>query len=192
MSDDKKNENDPFNLEQLRLSQNFSEKIGVKKALTNVPVRKPHKQHFIQAHPEPDWRIETAVLILKDGGEETYLVGANMIDELSHEIVPVILQTAINRQGDPFLWPLRLPGEDGKQNPWHRSALDAAHLAMKKWVRVQANLSLGSYDVYEASGSLPEPEWPDTDFQTLIRIAFKDRMIESSDHPVVRQLRGQS
>jgi len=181
---------DPFDLNGLRLSQNFSTNIGVKKVLTTVPVRKPHKQHFIRVKPDQNWRLETAVLTLKDGGEETYLVSAGMISELSHEIVPVILQTAVNRQGDPFIWPVRLPAEDGKHNPWHRSALEAATMAMKTWVRVQANMTLGAYDVFEATGDLPEPNWPDIDFQDLIRIAFKDHLIESPDHPVIRQLRG--
>ena len=34
--------------------------------------------------------------------------------------------TAINRQGVLFLWPIRLPGADGKIDDWSRSAMDAA------------------------------------------------------------------
>jgi hypothetical protein len=33
-------------------------------------------------------------------------------------------------------------------------------MAEKSWVRVQANLSLGAYEVYQATGSLPEPAGP--------------------------------
>ena len=39
-----------FELEKLRLSQNFGEIAGVKKALLTVPVRKPGKQDFITVH----------------------------------------------------------------------------------------------------------------------------------------------
>ena len=53
------------------------------------------------------------------------------------------LYTAINRQGVVFLWPVRLPGPDGKVNEWWRSAGEAAELAMTKWVRVKAEHELG-------------------------------------------------
>ena len=68
--------------------------------------------------------------------------------------------------------------------------MEAAELARTKWVRVQANMTLGAYEVTYAE-HLPDPEWPDVPFQELLRIAFKDRYIDSLDHPVLRQLRGE-
>jgi hypothetical protein len=38
-------------------------------------------------------------------------------------------------------------------------------------------MSLGAYDVLQATGQLPEPEWPNLPFKELLRIAFKDRFI---------------
>jgi hypothetical protein len=64
---------DPFDAARLRLSQNFTATVGVKKRLTTVPVRKPSKQDFIRVHPDPAYRLDTAVLELKDENE-TYLV----------------------------------------------------------------------------------------------------------------------
>ncbi len=66
-----------FDLERLRLSQDFPSQVGVKKAILTVPVRKPDRQWFIRVHPDPDWRLETAVLELKDE-RETYLVEPEM------------------------------------------------------------------------------------------------------------------
>ena len=63
----------------------------------------------------------------------------------------------LSRQGVPFIWPVRLPGPDGKLDPWNTSALEAVGLAQKQWVRVSANKSLGAYDVHVATGTLPEP-----------------------------------
>ncbi len=111
--------------------------------------------------------------------------------ELPGEIIPEVLFTTINRQGVVFLWPIRLPGEDGRHNPWHRSALEAAQLATKQWVRVAANMSLGAYDVFEATGDFPEPEWPNISFKEILQIAFRDTYIQSLDHPVIRRLRGE-
>ena len=41
------------------------------------------------------------------------------------------------------------------------------------------------------TGKLPEPEWPEKDFQSLVDIAFKDRYIRELDHPALRRLRGE-
>src|SRR5262249_2757047 len=110
---EEKNKTSKFNLSQLRLSQNFADAIGVKKALLTVPVRKPGRQDFVRVHPDSAFRIETAVIELKDENE-TYLVSPNLWSELPTELTPKILFTTINRQGVLFLWPVRLPGSDGK------------------------------------------------------------------------------
>jgi hypothetical protein len=179
-----------FDLRRLRLSQNFAATIGVKKAITTVPVRKPDRQSFVRVHPDPDWRLETAVIEVKED-RETYLVDPSLWSELPGDIVPKVLFTAINRQGVVFLWPVRLPAEDGKHDEWNRSALEAAQMAMKEWVRVAANMSLGAYDIYVASGDLSEPEWPEVGFEKLLEVAFRDRFIRTFDHPVIRKLRGE-
>jgi hypothetical protein len=181
---------EPLNLDRLRLSQDFTNKVGVKKAIITVPVRKPDRQWFVRVHPDSAWRLETAVLELKDD-RETYIVDPDLWEELPGELVPKILFTTISRQGVVFLWPVRLPGEDGRSNAWNSSALDAAHLATAGWVRVAANMSLGAYEVFQATAELPEPEWPEKDFQSLVEIAFKDHYVRSLDHPVIRRLRGE-
>ena len=61
---------------------------------------------------------------------------------------------------------------------------------MKSWVRVKSNMGLGAYEIFEAEGSIPDPIWPELSFDAILRIAFKDRMIRSLDHPVVKRLRG--
>ena len=180
---------DPFDPARLRLSQDFENKIGVKKAILTVPVRKPDRQWFIRVHPAADWRLDTAVLELKED-RETYLVEPSLWPELPGEVVPKVLFTAINRQGVVFLWPVRLQGSDGKWDEWNRSAMEAALLAMKGWIRVAANMSLGAYEVFEATADLPEPEWPDIGFQKLLEVGFKDHFIRDLDHPVLRKLRG--
>jgi hypothetical protein len=65
-------------------------------------------------------------------------------------------------------------------------------MATGKWVRVQANMSLGAYEIYEASAKWTEMEWAVPSFQELLKIAFKDRFIRAMDHPVVRRLRGEA
>ena len=183
---------DPFDLGSLRLSQDFASAVGVKKLITTVPVKKPSKEWFVRTHPDPGYRLQTAVLELKED-REIYLVSQNLWPELVNErtFSPRLLVTAINRQGVLFLWPIRLPGLDGKIDDWSRSALDAANEASSQWVRVTANMGLGAYDVAIGSGLTSEPSWPETPFQELLRIAFRDKMISEWSHPVLQRLRGE-
>jgi len=173
----------------LRLTQNFAANLGVKKELATVPVRKPGAQVFVRVHPDESYRLETMVLELKED-REIYLVGPELWGELSGELSPRVLYTTINRQSVIALWPIRLPGADGRIDNWSASAHQAAAKAQTAWVRVASNMSLGAYDIYEAPGSIPEPEWPTESFETLLQVAFRDRYIQSLDHVVVRRLRG--
>ena len=179
-----------FDPSKLRLSQNFAESAGVKKLVTTIPVRKPNKQDFVRVHPDTAYRLETVILEFKEE-RETYLVAPELWPALPSELTPKVLFTAINRQKVLFVWPIRLPGEDGRHDEWNASALEAADMAQKDWVRVSANMSLGAYEVYLATGDLPDPEWPEMDFTKILEIAFKGRFIEDLDHPALRRLRGE-
>lgn len=183
-------QDDPFDPAKLRLPQSFADAIGVKKALLTVPVRKPNRQEFVWVHPDERYRLQAAVIELKEERGETYLVDPGLCSELAEMVVPKLLFTTINRQGVIFLWPVRLPGPDGRHDEWSRSALEAATIATKGWTRVVANMSLGAYDVFQAVGELPEPEFPDLDFRAILRTAFKDRFVQSADHAVIRRLQG--
>ena len=179
-----------IDLERLKLIQNFAANAGVRKALTMVPVRKPNRQEFVRVRPEEDFQYSTGVLELKEE-REIYLVDPDLWSELPGEIIPKILLTTINKQGVLTIWPIRLPGEDGRLDNWNASAMEAAQLAQSQWVRVAANMSLGGYETFIATGDLPEPEWPDKSMQEIMDIAFKDRYINAIDHPVIRRLRGE-
>ena len=113
-----------------------------------------------------------------------------ILPELTGEVVYKTVFTAINRQGVVFLWPVRLPAPDDRKSAWQRSLWEAAEVAMEKWLRVKANMSLGAYEITIARGEMAEPTWPELSFQELARIAYRDRMITSLDHPVVKRLRG--
>jgi hypothetical protein len=185
------NNPDPFDPANLRLSQSFTETVGVKKVLATVPVRKPSPQDFVRVHSDPAYRENFPIIELKDEREE-YIVTADIVPELTGEFVLKTLYTAINRQGTLFFWPVRLPSPDGKDLDWWRSGREAAELAMNDWVRVKANMNLGAYDIFKAEGVMREPEWPKLDFWELIKIAFRDHLITTTDHTVIKRLRGQA
>src|SRR5580704_9014469 len=88
----------PFDPASLRLSQDYIALNGVKKILSTVPVRKPLRQEFVRVHPEADFALETYVLDLKEE-RDVYLVTQELWPVLPGELTPVVLLTAVNRQG---------------------------------------------------------------------------------------------
>jgi hypothetical protein len=179
---------DGFNLEDLRLDQSFIE-TSVKKLLTTVPVRRPSKQDFIRVHSDPAYRANLAIVELRDE-RETYLLSPNIARALPGEFSMATIYTAVNRQGVCFLWPVKLPEPDGRMIEWHRAAQEAAEIAMTRWVRVKANMSLGAYDIIAAMGVIPDPVWPEEKFEQLLRIGFRSYFVNSFDHPLVKRLTG--
>jgi hypothetical protein len=181
-----------FDLGRFRLRQDFTSMTAVTKVLTNVPVKKPQRQMFIYVRPGEAWRADVAMIELKED-REFYLVDPAVAPFLVGEWVPYTLFTYALRGGSVALWPVRLPGEDGKDNDWWAGAREIATRHSGAWVRVQANMELGTYDLFEAGGDFGAPEWPDSDFGSLLEIAFakRKRIVVSEDHIVVRKLRGE-
>jgi hypothetical protein len=182
---------DPFNPAALRLDPSYAETVGVRRLLTTVPVRKPNRQEFFRVHSDPLYRLTPAAIIELKEDRETYLMTPAMAQQFPDEFAPATLFTAINRQGVLFLWPVKLPGPDGKQNVWHRSAAEAAELAMSKWFRLMANMSLGAYELFEATGDWSDPVWPGLLLPEILKIAFRDHYIDSPDHPLIKRLLGE-
>jgi hypothetical protein len=186
---------DPFNAASLRLSPSFIENAGVRKMLTTVPVRKPHRQEWIRVHSGESYRGVFATILLKEEGE-FHLVAPGLVETLRHELTIVTLYTVINRAGVVFLWPARHANADGRRgsDTWYTSAHEAAAAAMKRLTRVTANLSLGAYEIYFSDSPIPDadPVWPDLPFDELLRLGFDKpgRYVKDLTHPVVKTLRG--
>ena len=89
-----------------------------------------------------------------------------------------------------FLWPVRLPGADGRDNRWWQAAHQIARTAQSSWVRMVADMSAGDYEVTRATVEIPEPIWPEKTLRDLLQLAFQDNLVDSLDHLVVRRLQG--
>lgn len=173
----------------LRLPQNFGQTLGVKKVLTTVPVGKPPKDRFFRTHQSPDWVYPTFILEDKVVGE-TYLVSEDVASVLGSLVRPVELYLIIDRQDNVFLVPVPLPGPNGVRNRWHETLLDSVMRAKTVWLRISANKTLGGYEPFEPIAELPEPTWPVISLDELLDIAFRGRILTSTDHPVVQEKLG--
>lgn len=177
-----------LDLSRLRLSQNFTEMTGVKRLLVTVPVRKPAKHEFFRLHVTE--HLETAMLRIKEDRDEVFLVDPELWSHLASDIAPYAIFLCMSRQGIPFVWPIRLPAENGRHDSWGKSALEAASQAKTNWVRMAANMSLGAYEIFVAESDLGSPDWPEKSFAEILDIAFKDHFIRDLEHPAIQRLRG--
>jgi hypothetical protein len=182
----------PFDPARYRLETDYTTMLGSQEHLLAVPVRKPGKEAFFRAHPTN--RLETAVVEVGDdtGDPETFLVDRSLWPALASEPTfhPCLLVHYQTRQGVNALWKIKLPRPGDKINPWTRSALLALARAEREWIRLKSDRALGAYTAETATGIVEAPRWPDYDFAKLLEIAFRERVIESLDHPVLKRLRG--
>ena len=91
----------------------------------------------------------------------------------------------VTRQGVLLMWPVS-PTDTGLNDGWQKSSREAASLAKSRWTRMASDMSLGAYRIHVAQGELPDPEWPEKSLSELLEIAFRDRVIDSEDHPACK------
>ena len=177
---------DPFSPEALRVAPDAGA-VGVRPEVLVVPVRKPGKQEWFRVRPGEGWRLPMLTIELREE-RETYAVAPAMAEELAAEGRLVLVYTCLSRGGALFLWSVPLPGPDGKRNQWHESAHAIAERATERWVRAVADQAAGMYQPMVAPAQPAEPTWPDIGFGDALRLAFRERLIDSVDYPVVRRL----
>jgi len=180
---------DPFDPAQFATSATAAA-MATKKMLTHCRVGKPSKTSFVRASDRPEDTMSAAVLEIKDQ-DETYLLTPGVAAELPGLAAFVTITVAVDRQGNPFLWMVKQPTADGRDNDWSKSMREAQAAAKKRWVRVEANRTAGGYDVYEASAGIADPSWPDHRLPDYLKVAFgSDNIIREVTHPVIQRLLG--
>jgi hypothetical protein len=181
----------PFDLDALRAAPDLD--VDVEKILTTVPVRRPGKNEFFRVNPGDDYVIDGYVLEHQSELDRTvYWVAPDLRAALKDHLRKVRLFTAIDKRSNVLLWPAKLPTADGSASArsWYLSGLRAAEEAKKLWVKIVGNKAIGAYDIVVARGDLGDPQWPDHSFSELIELAFRDKLIDSMDHAVVKEIDG--
>ena len=121
----------------------------------------------------------------------TYLVAPEAREiPLIAGVKAMLLVTAVTQRGQPLIWPIALGDSTGRRNAWHETAREAAEKAKMEWIKIVSDMPSGCYRIFRALGNLPDPTWPDKSLEELLRIAFRDRIIDDQDHPEVRQALG--
>ena len=181
---------DPFDPANLKIRARDSG-ITVKKVLTTIPAKKkPGRQDFVRTRAGADWQVET-LIIEDEKANNYYAVMPALHDHLAQKGFTALLRLAVTRDGDPFVWVLKMPTTGAHYESWYQSALDGATLAETEWTLLETNKGMGCYDINVAEGIKAEPQWPDLPFKEILRLCFKDRFIDSLDHPFLQRLRGE-
>jgi hypothetical protein len=179
-------------LDALRVD-NIGSLTGTIEVLSHVPVRKPTRTEFIRVHPDPKMSLEASIYEDKEE-RDTYFVPPPSRHLLVGYLTPVLISVAINRQGTLFLWPIKLNVDEGTKRgggrAWNETAMAGAEIGRTTWVQLRSDMSLGAYRIRHAGGELPDPVWPSYSLNELLKLGFKDRIIDRAEHPVVRGLRG--
>jgi hypothetical protein len=184
---------DPFDVARLRLPADEDADLGVRELLVSVPYRKPSKETFFRVNPDPAFRCVGGLIELKDDETESYWVDRALWSHLADEPTFGRRQvfTCVSRQGLVFLWGCRLPGPDGKSPPWVTIPLEAAKAAESRWVKLFWDQQQKQHRIKVSDHLTDEPTWPDLPFPELLRLAFRDRVVTTLDHPVLQRLRGE-
>src|SRR6516162_518228 len=174
------------NLEALRLDQ--TPLTSTKEIVAHIPIRRPDRRTFFRVHPDPEMTI-TATIFEDDTERETFFVTPEMRPHLIGFLKPVLLSVCMSRQNVFFLWPVRLPDDDGSggARSWGETARTCADMARTQWVSLRSDMKLGAYRIHQAEGALPDPTWPNLSLNQILVIAFKGRIIDNPEHIVVRR-----
>ena len=174
-----------LNPSQLELTQ------GVP-VLVDMPVGKPPSGQYWRLHPGEGFRAAYNLLNAnKIGGEGMQAITPEVAALVPDQVRPYELCLGTTQFGAHFLLPLPLPGPEGRSNRWHLSLAAAAKLAEENWIRIAPDMRAGAYNVIKAGGNLGEPRWPSETFDELLTIAFRGNVIDSREHPLIRQLLGE-
>ncbi len=184
-----------IDFESLRLPTNFNAEVKIVKELTTIIVRKPKKLEFIRVRKGPEWVFDTYLLDMNEE-DGKYLVAEEFRQELLEQglLKPVRLFFLLAYgTGVFFLSDIILPDAEGKINPYNKSRLLHYQTAKDQWIKIVASQELGVYNIFVPKSKFPEPEWPTKPSNILeaVEIAFRDRFIETADHPVLKKIRGE-
>ena len=195
MADDKDNKTEiEESLDGLFVDPNSRPQIHAQQVFLTMSVTKPKKGVWFRVHR--DHEREVFAVADPSDNDKLYVVFPAVAVGVPPELLMNFqLVGATTRQATPFVWPLRLAGEDGRTYDAWETAREAAKLAKTNWLTMSWSKEAGRYVTKKAIGDFGEPQWPDPDeypFDEWIQLAFKGRIIRDEEHVLLKRLRGEA
>lgn len=161
-----------------------------REVLHTVELGRPKPKTYFRVHPDAAHCIDA--MILEFAGEQ-YIVSKSIQEALAPELTEKRLYLWVTQDRNLGIWPIKVPRQGDSKgwiDPYSRSALKAARIGMGAWISIRTNHRLKQYEVFQASWDLA-PEWPSNDFSQLLMLAFEDRILETMDDPIVKEVLGE-
>ncbi len=164
------------------------------KRTLRIKARKPNPRRFIRVHPD----MKAAVAIFIDPNDEDefeaapYVVLGGVAEELGSDAEANTAFVYAYATGTLGLWLCRHPRKGN--DVWATTRLAVAEKAQTNWLRCHGSEDGDGYGYTEPVDKFPGPDWDRwlrgrSVFQ-LLGLAFRDRVIDTLDHPVVRAFEG--
>jgi hypothetical protein len=165
--------------------------------ITRVPLHKisGSKTFFRLKQDKAYFAQGVRLLETEDGMSRTlYLVKPNVDVPACAEkqLKTCNIYTGLTITKDVFLLYIPCPTVGrGNGNSWWESAVETMRLAMRNWIKVQANTTTAGYDYFPTRGAVKDPDWTVLpSFNELLIMAFRGHVIDSENHPVIQRLLG--
>jgi|TARA_B100000424_G_scaffold42928_1_gene29221 hypothetical protein len=191
-----------FNLNQVVSKNKYNKGVAATVRYDVVDLGKPGPDDWFKLYKMGDGRLEDypqmLITLQKDaeGKDHPYLIGgdedfkASCSEKLSR-CRDVHLVYGITLAKRPFIWPLVVVEDLTVGIGWHITGYEIARAAFDRWTKIRSDKANNRYlhiDL-DDQGSVPKERVftePPIDYETALNKAFKERFINSPDHPVYR------
>ena len=173
----------------LRLPDNFTTNIGGEKLPLKPIFGKFSKHRFARVHPGKEYMFICLTVDDKDLGE-TYIVTPNMQAYLGSHAAPKILRLSVDTTGLPKIIAQPVLDQNSRPNAWHSSLIRGIQIGETSWVRLEANMGAGQYNIIVSKDDLGEPQWPTQTMDEIVQEVFSNNIIADENHPYIRQIQG--
>ncbi len=176
-------------LDELRLPDNYTKVVSGIKLPLKPSFGKLNRHRFSRVHPHADYKIPVLLVEDKELGE-AYIASYNVASYLGTAATPKILRLAVDNAGVPKIVAQPIQDVSGRLNLWTQTAIQAISLAEREWIRVEADMSAQQYTIIQAANDLGEPRWPNEPMDVLVKEVFQGNVINTPEHPFIRQREG--
>jgi hypothetical protein len=177
-------------LEALRITDDDTAVRKEKRLLASVKVRRPGEAQYFRVHEDEDMSWLGYIYNYEKDGSIWYVPKGTdayaELNELTSKLKRVRLFLCITKRGSVSFWPV----SQTDQGTWGTSAREIVEMAKTRWIRVISVRDEGIYEPFEPEDPIPEPQWPDKSLSELLKMAFRGRVIDRPDHPIIEDLKG--
>jgi hypothetical protein len=176
-------------LEALRITEDDVPTRKEKRLLVNVKVRRPGEAQYFRIHPDEDMSWVGWIYVTEKDGAVWYVPpgpAKDELDEVTQKLRRVRLFLCLTKRGAVSFWPV----SQTDHGSWGASAREIVEIAKTRWIRVISNREEGCYEPFEPEDPIAAPDWPDKELGELLKLAFRGRVIDRPDHPVIEELKG--